>query len=66
MADMVEFQAAFTVGGIKVFGKKILSQLQTRADLRGDIDWEVHRADSKVIRAHQHSARAKGGRKLKH
>ena len=41
--------------------QKILSQLQTIADVRGDIDWEVHMGDSTVIRAHQHSAGAKKG-----
>ncbi len=44
----------------------ILAKLQTMADYEGRIDWEVHFADSTVVRAHQHAAGAKGGKKIKH
>ena len=44
-------------------GDEILTKLQTIADYDGRIDWEVHSGDSTVIRAHQHSAGAKGGKK---
>jgi transposase len=44
----------------------ILAKLQTIADYEGRIDWEVHYGDSTVIRAHQHSAGGKGGKKTKH
>ena len=44
---------------------KILAGLQQQADANGRIDWEVHFADSTVIRAHQHAAGAKGGKKTK-
>ncbi len=44
----------------------ILAKLQTMADYEGRIDWEVHLADSTVVRAHQHAAGAKGGKKIKH
>jgi len=43
-----------------------LAKLQTIADYEGKIDWEVHMGDSSVIRAHQHAAGAKGGKKIKH
>ncbi len=46
-------------------GDEILAKLQTLADYEGRIDWEVHSGDSTVIRAHQHSAGAKGGKKTK-
>ncbi len=36
----------------------ILAKLQTMADYEGRIDWEVHLADSTVVRAHQHAAGA--------
>ncbi len=45
---------------------EILAGLQQKADAEGHIDWEVHFADSTVVRAHQHAAGAKGGNKIKH
>lgn len=42
----------------------ILAGLQQQADAQGKIDWEVHFGDSTVIRAHQHAAGAKGGKKI--
>lgn len=44
---------------------EILAKLQTIADYEGKIDWEVHMGDSSIIRAHQHAAGAKGGKKPK-
>lgn len=38
---------------------EIWSQLQTDADVQGEIDWEVHMVDGTVVRAHQHAAGAK-------
>ena len=43
----------------------ILAKLQTIADYEGRIVGRVHMADSTVIRAHQHAAGAKGGKKIK-
>ena len=40
---------------------RILSELQRQADAEGKIEWAVHYVDSTVVRAHQHSAGAKGG-----
>lgn len=45
--------------------QKILTALQQQADTQGRIDWEVHFADSSIIRAHQHAAGAKGGNSIK-
>nr|AAS98789.1 hypothetical protein [Lyngbya majuscula] len=45
--------------------EKILAGLQQKTDAEGLIDWEVHLADSTVVRAHQHAAGAKGGNKTK-
>ncbi len=44
---------------------RILENLQQQADYAELIDWEVHFADSTVIRAHQHAAGAKGGKKIR-
>jgi transposase len=43
----------------------ILAKLQMIADGEGKIDWEVQMGDSTVVRAHQHAAGAKGGKKSK-
>ena len=40
--------------------------LQEKTDAEGRIDWEVHFADSTVVRAHQHAAGAKGGKTIRH
>ena len=40
--------------------QNIFDRLQDLADIEKRIDWEVHMGDSTVIRAHQHSAGAKG------
>ena len=40
---------------------RILAALQTEADGRGDLNWELHFVDGSVVRAHQHAAGAKGG-----
>lgn len=37
---------------------EVWQKLQTIADFEGKIDWEVHMADSTVVRAHQHAAGA--------
>jgi transposase len=41
--------------------ERILALLQSQADARGDLDWELHLIDGSVVRAHQHAAGAKGG-----
>lgn len=38
---------------------QIWSALQTAADEREAIDWEVHLVDGTIVRAHQHAAGAK-------
>ncbi len=43
--------------------QQILQKLQQRADREGKLDWSLHYVDSTVVRAHQHAAGAKGGRK---
>lgn len=43
----------------------VLAALQQGADSRGELDWRVHYVDSTVIRAHQHAAGVKKGRKLR-
>jgi transposase len=40
---------------------RILSEIQSRRDAEGDLDWDIHYVDATVVRAHQHSAGAKGG-----
>jgi transposase len=40
---------------------RVLSELQRRADAKGDLGWSLHFVDSTVVRAHQHAAGAKGG-----
>ena len=37
----------------------VLKRLQTSADARGAIDWNLHFVDATVIRAHQHAAGAR-------
>jgi transposase len=44
---------------------RILSALQRQADAEGRLDWSLHFVDSTVVRAHQHSAGAKGGTRLR-
>ena len=38
----------------------MLAAVQPQADAAGALDWAVHFVDSRVIRAHQHAAGAKG------
>ena len=40
---------------------RLFAAIQLEADARGQIDWQVHYVDGTVVRAHQHSAGAKGG-----
>ena len=42
---------------------RIFAAVQRQADAAGELDWEVHFVDGTVIRAHQHAAGAKGGRR---
>ncbi len=42
---------------------RILAAVQEIADTRGKIDWTKHFVDGTVVRAHQHAAGAKGGRR---
>jgi transposase len=39
--------------------QRILSDLQTEADQRGEIDWDIHFVDATIVRAHQHAAGAR-------
>jgi transposase len=41
--------------------ERIFSQVQQQADQAGRIDWEVHYVDGTIVRAHPHTAGAKGG-----
>jgi transposase len=36
--------------------ERIMSQLQSDADERGEVDWEIHFVDGSIVRAHQHAA----------
>ncbi|GKT09681.1 hypothetical protein DSTSK_29860 [Desulforhabdus sp. TSK] len=40
---------------------QILSAIQSKADAKGGIDWEIHFVDGTIIRAHQHAAGLKKG-----
>jgi transposase len=40
---------------------QLFAAVQQQADAAGQIDWSLHFVDGTVIRAHQHSAGAKGG-----
>jgi len=40
---------------------RVLAALHTRADARGDLDWDLHFLDGTTIRAHPHAAGAKKG-----
>jgi len=42
---------------------RLLTVLQAAADARGEVDWNLHLVDSTIIRAHQHAAGAKGGKR---
>jgi transposase len=44
---------------------RVLGALQEAADRRGELDWLRQYADSTVVRAHQHAAGAKGGRRTR-
>ena len=38
---------------------RLLAALQTQADARGEIDWDLHFVDATIVRAHQHAAGAR-------
>jgi transposase len=38
---------------------RILAALQSEADARGEVDWDLHFVDATIIRAHQHAAGAR-------
>ena len=42
--------------------ERILSQVQSLADERGAVDWEIHFVDGSIVRAHQHAAGQKKAR----
>jgi transposase len=44
---------------------RLLAALQTAADERGDLDWDLHFLDGTTIRAHPHAAGAKKGAAIK-
>jgi transposase len=44
---------------------RVLRELQQAAQVLGKLDWTLHQVDSTVIRAHQHAAGGKGGRRPK-
>ena len=37
---------------------RVLAALQSEADARGEVDWELHFVDATIVRAHQHAAGA--------
>jgi transposase len=41
--------------------ERVLKALQRRKDAQGELDWDIHYLDATIVRAHQHSAGAKGG-----
>jgi transposase len=43
--------------------QRILAAVQQRADAEGQLDWDMHFVVGSTIRAHQHAAGAKGGRR---
>jgi transposase len=43
--------------------QKILEVVQREADVEGQLDWQMHYVDATVVRAHQHAAGAKGGKR---
>src|SRR5579875_8393 len=45
--------------------ERVLAELQTDADDRGALDWELHFLDGTTIRAHPHAAGAKKGAAIK-
>lgn len=42
---------------------RVLAVLQAEADARSQVDWTLHFVDGTVVRAHQHAAGAKKGRR---
>jgi transposase len=38
---------------------RLLAALQTEADARGEVDWDLHFVDATIVRAHQHAAGAR-------
>ena len=38
---------------------RVLAALQSEADARGEVDWDLHFMDATIIRAHQHAAGAR-------
>jgi transposase len=42
---------------------RVFAAVQQEEDAAGAMDWDVQSVDSSVIRAHQHAAGAKGGRR---
>jgi transposase len=38
---------------------RVLAALQSEADARGEVDWDLHYVDATIIRAHQHAAGAR-------
>ena len=38
---------------------RILAALQSEANARGEVDWDLHFVDATIIRAHQHAAGAR-------
>jgi transposase len=41
--------------------QQVLSAIQSQADAKGKLNWDIHFVDGSVIRAHQHAAGAKRG-----
>jgi transposase len=35
---------------------RVLAQVQSFADEQGNVDWEIHFVDGRIVRAHQHAA----------
>lgn len=40
---------------------KVLGDVQSEEDAKGNVDWRIHCVDGSVVRAHQHAAGAKKG-----
>jgi transposase len=43
--------------------QRMLERLQHQADAKGELNWDIHDVDATVVRAHQHAAGAKKGRR---
>ena len=56
-------EGARPISGDSGLFARLLTALQAAADARGEVDWNLHLVDSTIIRAHQHAAGTKGGKR---